>query len=118
MLLGSPLSLAKSRRLVLWKPTPVMLLRIGSMFLMVPALRLSCLARTCGLVGSRTQSRRRSTVRGRITLPYWAGLYGPRSRSATLQVKLTLSEKPFTPVPSPGARCNLPRTRLDCIRYR
>ncbi len=39
-----------------------------------PPLRLSYLASTSALVGSRTQSRRRRTVSGRITLPYWAGL--------------------------------------------
>ena len=28
-----------------------------------------------------------------MTLPYWAGLYGPRSRSATDQMNATFSEK-------------------------
>ena len=38
------------------------------------------------LVGSSTQSSRRSTVNGRITRPYSDCLYTPRSRSATDQM--------------------------------
>ena len=41
---------------------------------------------TSDLVGSSTQSSRRSTVNGRITRPYSDCLYTPRSRSATDQM--------------------------------
>src|SRR5437016_4645178 len=43
-------------------------------------------SRTARVVGSRTQSMRRSTVKGRITLPYSWGRYLPRTRSATDQI--------------------------------
>ena len=39
-----------------------------------------------GFVASSTQSRRRSTVNGRITRPYSDCLYTPRNRSATDQI--------------------------------
>jgi hypothetical protein len=42
------------------------------------------------LVGSSTQSRRRRIVNGRMTVPYWCGLYGPRSRSAIDQTNAAL----------------------------
>lgn len=44
-------------------------------------------ARTAFLVGSSTQSMRRSTVKGRMTFPYSCGLYLPLRRSATDQRK-------------------------------
>ena len=43
---------------------------------------------TCALVGASKQSKRRSTVSGRITLRYSLRLYGPRSRLQMLQMKL------------------------------
>ena len=67
--------------------------RIGSVLATLPPFSSAALASTFSLVGSRTQSSRRSTVSGRMTRPYCGGLYGPRSRSATLQMKLTLSAK-------------------------
>ena len=38
-------------------------------------------------VGSSTQSKRRSTVKGRMTRPYSWALRSPRSRSATVQIR-------------------------------
>jgi hypothetical protein len=59
-------------------PTPVMWLSTfswASALLRRPVVcRAWCLARTSALVGSSTQSRRRSTVSGRMTRPYCAGL--------------------------------------------
>ena len=54
---------------------------------------------TSALVGSSTQSSRRSTVNGRITRPYSDCLYTPRSRSATDQMnpEWFLIAPPLTP---------------------
>ena len=43
---------------------------------------------TAALLGCNTASKRRSTVRGSMTRSYCGGRYGPRSRSATDQMKL------------------------------
>ena len=47
--------------------------------------------RTCSLVGARRQSKRRNTVRGKITFLYSLRLYGPRSRLQMLQMKFAIS---------------------------
>lgn len=61
--------------------------RNGSGFTSVD-LRLSSSVRTAVLVGWRTQSRRRRTMKGKTTFPYSDCLYSPRRRSATDQRKL------------------------------
>ena len=65
-----------------------------------PPCSCSYFLRTSSFVGSRTQSRRRSTVIGRMTFLYSLGWYGPRNRSATDQMKLTFSLKLFVRFPS------------------
>ena len=47
----------------------------------------ACRASTRALVGASRQSKRRSTVIGRMTLRYSLRLYGPRSRLQMLQMK-------------------------------
>ena len=49
------------------------------------------LASTRSFVGASTQSKRRSTVSGRMTFRYSLRLYGPRSRLQIPQMKLTNS---------------------------
>jgi hypothetical protein len=61
--------------------------------LTLPLLSLACWARTLSLVSAKTQSRRRKTVNGRITLPKSCCLKVPRMRSAIDQRKLDASEK-------------------------
>ena len=51
------------------------------------------MVRTACLVGSSTQSIRRSTVNGRITSGYLLRLNASRSRSATDQMNVTFSPK-------------------------
>lgn len=53
----------------------------------VPAAwRLAYSASTASLVGSSTQSSRRSTTIGNMTSRYCGGRYGPRSRLAISQI--------------------------------
>src|SRR5690625_954412 len=56
--------------------------------------------------GSMTHSKRRSTVKGRMTEPYSDSEYGPRSVSATLHTKLDRAD---TIEISPGRRDRLAR---------
>src|SRR4051812_15371830 len=58
------------------------------MFLTLPSLSCSRRLTTFAFVGASTQSKRRSTVIGSMTRSYCGGRYGPRSRSATDQMKL------------------------------
>ena len=53
----------------------------------IPLGKDLCAFRTASLLGSRMQSRRRSTTKGRITLPYSDCLKSPRSVSAICQTK-------------------------------
>src|ERR1700677_799714 len=64
----------------------------GSAFSGVCAvLSLLCSLSTASLVGSSTQSRRRSTTIGSITSRYCGGRYGPRSRLAISQILSVIS---------------------------
>ena len=69
MWFGSPFSFSKSSFETLWKGTPVMRFKMGSRLVTLPPFFSSYFASTLGLVSRSTQSRRRSTVIGRMTLP-------------------------------------------------
>ena len=55
------------------------------------ATRRACSASTASLVGSNTQSRRRSTTIGSMTSRYCGGRYGPRKRLAISQILPAIS---------------------------
>ena len=61
---------------MLWNGCLATWFSTGSTLSSWPPLRLSALASTSALVGSSTQSRRRSTVSGRMTLAVLGGLVG------------------------------------------
>ena len=65
-----------------------MRLKIGRLLLTVKVLLAS---KIFALEGASTQSKRRNTVKGRITLPYSLCLKSPRSKSAMLHIKLACS---------------------------
>jgi hypothetical protein len=67
---GVTLKLSNVNLLVLWKYWSATLFRIGSRFLTLPPWRLSNFFSTSSLVGSSTQSSRRSTVMGSIMSLY------------------------------------------------
>ena len=82
---GSPSSVWNVCRDVFTKVSPATCWSSGSRLRRVSG-RSAMVSSTSALVGSSTQSRRRSTVKGRITRPYSDCLYTPRSRSATDQM--------------------------------
>ena len=62
-------SFSKSSFETSWNGTPVMRFRMGSRFWTLPPFIASAFASTFGFVSLSRQSRRRSTVIGRMTLP-------------------------------------------------
>ena len=91
ILSGSSNNFWKVYSLVLWKFCPAAMFSIVSRIVWsMLSGKDACLASTSSLVVSSTQSRRRRTVKGRITRPYSDCLKLPRKMSAIDQMKLTL----------------------------
>jgi len=82
----SPMSLLMSGDETLSKSSPATRFTKESKA-MPAACFAACSLSTAALVGARTQSRRRSMLKGRMTRPYSLRLKSPRRRSATDQMK-------------------------------